>query len=170
MNPPSAPAPTVRPAGADDLPAVLAMKNAAWRETYAHLLEPGFLAAQEAELPRAVEAWTRLLGEPGMEVWLAEGAGVVVGMAAAGPADDPALGPEGRELIALYVRARLHGAGLGAALRRAAVGGRPARLDVLVGNERAIAFYERHGFVAVGEPAVLGGPWGDAREQRMVRR
>ncbi|MDY6056018.1 GNAT family N-acetyltransferase [Micrococcus sp.] len=160
----------LRRATAADLPAVLAMKNLAWRETYGHLLSERYLAGKDEVLPLAVEAWTDLLDQPGTEVWLAEEAGgTVVGMATAGPAEDEALGPDGRELVALYVLARRQGTGLGHRLLEAALADAPARLDVLVGNDRAVRFYERHGFRAEGEPVALGGPWGSAREQRMVR-
>ena len=46
---------TVRPATADDLPAVLTLKNASWRETYAHVLDAALLDRLDARLDEQVE-------------------------------------------------------------------------------------------------------------------
>lgn len=171
---------TVRPATADDLPAVLAMKNAAWRETYAHVLDDALLDRLDARLDEQVEGWRTALAQ-GARVWLAEEAGgVVVGMAATAPRTERSLpAPAGANgwpedlpetvLTSLYVLARAHGTGLGHRLHEAALGDIPAVLRVLEGNERAVRFYRGHGYAPVGDPEPIGGAWGDAREQLMVR-
>ena len=50
------------------------------------------------------------------------------------------------------------------------LGDAPALLWVLHGNERAEAFYRRHGFQAFGAPVPLGGRWGEHAERLYVRR
>ncbi len=57
------------------------------------------------------------------------------------------------ELWALYVRAPWWGKRLGHALLMAAMADRPAYLWVLRGNDRAIAFYRKHGFAEDGGDA-----------------
>lgn len=172
---------TVRRATAHDLPAVLAMKNAAWRETYAHVLDAALLDRLDDRLEEQVAGWRVALAEGG-RVWLAEEAGgVVVGMAATAPRTERSLpAPEGMGgwpddlpdtvLTSLYVLARAHGTGLGHRLHEAALGHAPAVLRVLDGNERAVRFYTGHGYRPVGDPEPIGGAWGDAHEQLMVRR
>lgn len=171
----------VRPATAGDLPVVLAMKNASWRETYAHVIDPALLDRLDDRLDEQVEAWRGHLAEGG-RVWLAEEAdGAVVGMAATAPRTERSLpAPEGADgwpedlpdtvLTSLYVLARAHGTGLGHRLHDAAVGDAPAVLRVLEGNGRAVRFYTGHGYVPVGEPERIGGAWGEAHERLMVRR
>ena len=43
-------------------------------------------------------------------------------------------------------------------------------LRVLAENPRAVAFYAKHGFAAVGAPEPMTGPWAGLHEQLMVRR
>ncbi|MDO5634022.1 MAG: hypothetical protein Q4G34_04005 [Micrococcus sp.] len=53
--------------------------------------------------------------------------------------------------------------------REAALGREPASLLVWEDNPRARAFYRREGFLELGDPVVLGGDFGDAREVLTVR-
>ncbi|MDI3329919.1 MAG: GNAT family N-acetyltransferase [Micrococcus sp.] len=183
----------VRDAAQADLEAVLAMKAAAWREAYGHLRDEAFFAAAEATLPQQVEHWRREL-ERGTELWLAEDAhGRCVGLASAGPAREASPRPSGGapraanagtgapvdpagpglpslELHALYVLAEAQGTGVADALMARAVGPAPCRLWVLAVNDRARAFYRRHGFVDVDAPQPMSGPWEGLDAQLMVRR
>jgi ribosomal protein S18 acetylase RimI-like enzyme len=63
------------------------------------------------------------------------------------------------ELLAIYTLARHHGSGVGTALMDEAIAffapGKPTTLEVASGNARAIAFYERYGFAAVGGSETL---------------
>jgi ribosomal protein S18 acetylase RimI-like enzyme len=65
--------------------------------------------------------------------------------------------PDAIELVRLYVDQAWQGAGIGRALLSAAfdaaraMGGQALWLGVWERNERAIAFYRRHGFERVGE-------------------
>ena len=62
------------------------------------------------------------------------------------------------------------GEGPDPAVGHAVVGDRPAVLRVLAENPRAVAFYAKHGFAAVGAPEPMTGPWAGLHEQLMVRR
>lgn len=181
----------VRDAAEADLGPVLTMKAAAWREAYGSLRDEDFFAAAEATLDRQVEHWRRLLAA-GQRLWLAEDPrGRCVGMAAAGPVQEPPHGPalaspvDAEEaagddaagggwpevqLYSLYVLAEAQGSGVADALLQRAVGDGPCLLWVLTGNGRARAFYSRQGFAAVGGPVPMGGPWAGLDEQLMVRR
>jgi GNAT superfamily N-acetyltransferase len=73
----------------------------------------------------------------------------VVGITSSGPArdDDP---PVPFELYAINVLARGHGSGVSRDLLGHAIGDAAAYLWVLEGNQRAQAFYRRHGFADDG--------------------
>lgn len=75
----------------------------------------------------------------------------------------------GRVRVRRGRRRGAHGTGLGHRLHEAALGDIPTVLRVLEGNERAVRFYRGHGYAPVGDPEPIGGAWGDAREQLMVR-
>ena len=96
---------------------------------------------------------------------LAEDDGRLIGFVSAGAGRDAQPALPGLELMALYVRAAVYGAGIGHRLCEAAVGAEPAYLWVLDGNERAIGFYQRQGFEFDGTSRAdhLG------TEHRMVR-
>ena len=106
------------------------------------------------------------LGEPGSSCWIAEDAlGSAVGYVrlrlgaahAAVRAEHPA------ELCRLYAERGLHGRGVGAALLSACTsearrkGADVLWLGVWEHNARAIAFYAKHGFAAVGEQEFVLG-------------
>ncbi|MEE1622126.1 N-acetyltransferase family protein [Zafaria sp. J156] len=162
---------TVRRATAEDIPATLAMKLAAWREAYASQRPESFFAAEEARREAQIDWWTRGLAA-GAELWIAEDAdGRIVGCSGGAPAqdDDADAGVE-VELQMLYVLAEAYGSGLGERLLRAAIGGLPALLWVLEDNPRAQAFYRKHSFEADGRAEPLDGLWKGLNEVRMVRR
>ncbi len=183
---------SVRPVTAEDLPAVLAMKNRSWRTAYAHALPAEEFDRIDAGLADQVESWKRIvadpevnlvLGEQGPHATSAPESGAVVGMACAGPRrpfGDAAMVLAGtglsegdlpeRELFAVYLDERVYGTGLADRLLREVLGDAPAVLWVLDGNARAEAFYRRHGFEALGAPAPLGGSWGEHSERLYVRR
>lgn len=170
----------VREAERADLPGVLAMKLASWRETYGALRDEDFFARAEATLDEQVEHWAGQLRR-GTTVWLAEDlTDRIVGMASLErPEPDISGTPDSSaQLRTLYVLAEAQGTGVADALLRAALGAVDPRdsatpdvvLTVLENNPRAIAFYRRHGFEIVGEPVDMTGPWAGLREIRMVRR
>jgi len=68
-----------------------------------------------------------------------------VALAVASASDDREA-PTPLELVQLYLLDVAKGSGLADALLGTAIGDAPAFLWTLSGNERAIAFYRRHGF------------------------
>ena len=73
----------------------------------------------------------------------------ILGIASAGPTCDQEA-PTKWELYAINVLATHHGTGLADQLISAVLGQRPTTLWVLQDNERAHAFYTRHGFSPEG--------------------
>ena len=168
----------IRRAELSDAAAIADLHVRTWQSTYRGLLPDALL--DELDVVARTKRWQRILGEGGGR---SEGAPAgtgsetaaptsttvvavederVLGFASAGAArDDDA--PCARELWALYVDPAEHGAGVGAELLCAAVGTHPAYLWVLEGNNRAIAFYEKHGF------RLDGGVESEERGGRMLR-
>ena len=135
--------PTLRPATAADLPALRALGEAVVPATYGpidaaygqYLLDRWWteeaMATSVATIPHVV----------------AERDGEVVGVANLGPFGERSV------MFRLYVHPRAQGAGIGSALLGAVLelnGDEPLWLERIDGNDRAAAFYERHGFVEVG--------------------
>jgi GNAT superfamily N-acetyltransferase len=97
----------------------------------------------------------------------------VLGFGCTGSApDDPATG----QLFAFYLHPDAWGRGHGARLHAGALdrlrraGFVHARLWVLDGNERALRFYRRQGWVETGRTAVEPGPEGvELRERELTR-
>lgn len=82
---------------------------------------------------------------------------------------EPQLAPE-RELVKLYTLESTHGSGLGARLLEAAAGrDEPVYLWIMSGNERAEAFYRKHGFREIGRRFPADGPWSGQDTYRMRR-
>lgn len=152
----------IRPAVVADAATIAGIQVTGWRETYAQLLSPGFLAALR---PRT--EMFRAGIERGAHVVVAELDGELVGYAFAGPAAE-ADAPRDWALWHLYQYARVHGSGTGQALLDAAVGDRPAVLWVAEDNPRAQAFYRRNGFEPDGA-RMVAAEWEDLAEIRMVR-
>lgn len=120
-----------------------------WQEAYAGLMPADHLASLDP-----VEAGQRrrerlLHHVEGVEYLVARDELGIVGETATGPPrdDEP---PVDLELYAINVLRRAHGTGLADELMAQAIGDRPAYLWVLEGNQRAIAFYRRHGFTDEG--------------------
>ncbi|GAB2456032.1 GNAT family N-acetyltransferase [Xylanimonas ulmi] len=137
-----------------------------WDEAYADLMAREVLVARRAARAQRIETWRASLADGLWEQWVADDDGRLVGFATAGGGrDEPEPGLPRRELMSLYVRASVYGAGVGPALFDAALGDAAAYLWVLDGNERAIRFYRGRGFAFDGRTTVA--PFG--RERRMVR-
>jgi len=164
--------PEVRRATVDDAEAGAWCHLLCWREAYDGLVEPGLLAERTSDIDRRLERWTIAVAEG--RWWIAVNpdpeAAVedrVVGIVSAGQGrDDDA--PTPLELYAIYARKAWWGTGLGGRLLEVAIGKEPASLWVLEGNDRARAFYRRHGFVEDGTR--VDEPYFDVPEIRMVRR
>ena len=138
---------TLRIAREEDTGAVRALLAAAWRRTYATILDPAQLDALVAAAlhPDALRARVRA---PDAVALVAGSDGAIVGHLAA------RLTPRGAHVDRLYVAAAAQGRGVGARLL-AALQERlgPAgvvTLHVEASNERARAFYLRQGFRETG--------------------
>jgi ribosomal protein S18 acetylase RimI-like enzyme len=119
-----------------------------WREAYAGLLPDDYLAGLDATFGPA--RWRERFGSsPELSWWIARDEEGIVGIATSGPPrDDDA--PRPLELYAINVLRRAHGTGLADELMAHVIGDRPTYLWVLEGNDRAAAFYRKHGFTDEG--------------------
>jgi ribosomal protein S18 acetylase RimI-like enzyme len=144
-----------------------------WRETYTGLVPERFFS--ETAFERRREWWAKcLLRDRSIEpIFVALREDTIVGFASSGPAVGPEVekgNPPVRDihLYTIYLMAAEHGSGLGRALLDGVIGDEPAQLWVAAQNARAIAFYERNGFVADGvrvlDPSIDG-----LVEIRMIR-
>jgi GNAT superfamily N-acetyltransferase len=155
---------SVRAAVPDDAERIVDIRNTGWREAYAHLLSPEFLA----NLTNDAESWREGLARAHRSVTVvAELDGEVVGYAHAGPStEDDA--PRDWCLPMIYQYSRAHGTGTGQLLLDAAVGDRPAYLWTAEDNPRALAFYRRNGFIPDGTRKTIP-EWENLAAIRMVR-
>ena len=170
---------SIRLATPGDAPALAAAGNAFFRDTFGAANRPDdmedYLAHAFSESRQRAE-----LTEPGARVLIATGSnGEIVGyvhvrLGAAPPAGSTAPAGRAAEIARLYADRRWHGRGLGAALMDAALstampwGAELLWLGVWERNSRAIAFYEKHGFVDVGEQEFRLGS--DRQRDRIMAR
>lgn len=152
---------TIRTAATTDVEALVALHTDCWDDAYTGLVPDEVLADFRASAPTRIERWAGIVARG--DTVVAEDGGGLVGFATAGPERED--GPTGFELYAIYTRARVWGTGVGHALLERALGDRPAMLWVLEGNDRAIGFYERHGFRRDGHTEVVP----EGVDVRMVR-
>jgi ribosomal protein S18 acetylase RimI-like enzyme len=155
--------PVVRRSAPGDAAGIAAVHVRSWRETYAHLLSPAFLAGIDVDA--RTQMWQRALDRDPGRVHVADVDGEIVGFAAVRRPDD---GPRALELAVLYLLAAHHGSGLGQALLDAAVGDERAFCWVAEDNPRARAFYARNGFRPDGGRNVVE-EWEGLAEVRLVR-
>lgn len=152
----------IRRARSGDAEALAELNARAWMWAYAGYVEAERILAAGAELR---QRWHERLAEDDdpPAVWLWEDADGVAGFATVGPARDDDAGPDVGELRAIYVEPERVGRGVGHALllhaeaELARMGCRTATLWVFDANQRARAFYERHGWTL--EPGTGPGPW-----------
>lgn len=151
-----------RDAAATDATAVATLFADCFTQTFGGLYAPDDLALFLEE--KRPEAFASEIGDPDFAFQLAEADGVVIGFVKLGPPDLPGdTPPESIELRQLYVLSPWQGAGVAAALtdwafaearRRGKV---HLQLSVYVDNHRARKFYERRGFVEVGNYRFMVG-------------
>jgi len=150
-------APLIRLATVDDLPVLCHLGAATFRETYRPISNPREVDeyADENFTAAKVTAWFR---KPCARTLLAHVGGEPAGYAHLRHAKVPECVADRKaiELSRLYLLGSAQGAGLGSAMM-AAVLAQAAELEartVWLGayerNERALAFYARHGFARVG--------------------
>jgi ribosomal protein S18 acetylase RimI-like enzyme len=157
----------VRPMEVADAPTVAEVHIRVWREAYSTLMPAEHLA--DLDVADLAARWRQRLREPADGVRHLAGIDPgrrIVGIGTAGPSRDPEP-VTGWELWALNVLASEHGTGLADLLLSELIGSDDCSLWVLRGNARAVAFYQRHGFVGDGGTK-LHPPTG-LTEERMVR-
>ena len=138
--PGASPAIRVRRATPSHAPAIRAIADAAWRDTYRDLLRPETI---DWFLDRAYSEDRVALRIERHETWVAELDDVVAAFA------ESAIEPDRVTLVAIYADPGLRGLGLGSALLHAITGahpGLPVAADVLLGNSLGEAFYIARGF------------------------
>lgn len=158
----------IKQAALEELPLAARVKAAAWRESYP--FEDEVFQAQDELADQAALDWEQAARRGGY-FWVVvdtQQDGDIVGLAHAQVSDDPAA-PTPLELSMIYLLDRAKGSGIADRLMEMTIGDAPAFLWVLEGNDRAIAFYERHGFRADGTTQELTGLLAGHRERRMVR-
>jgi ribosomal protein S18 acetylase RimI-like enzyme len=149
---------TLRPAAAEDAGVLADLGRRTFTETFAdsNTAEDLRLFLDET-YSEALQA--RELAEPDTRHLLLEAEGVPAGFARLrrGAVPDCVAGPDPVELQRIYVLRAWHGLKAGPALlerclgEARALGGRTLWLGVWERNERAQAFYRRHGFETVGD-------------------
>lgn len=140
---------TIAPITLDDVDEVARVHVRVWQEAYAGLMPADYLDGLDPA-GFATNWRERLLAPaPGVHSWLARDEAGVVGLSISGPARDEDA-PTAWQLYAINVVARGHGTGVAKALLDTAIGDRAAYLWVVEGNDRARAFYRKHGFTDDG--------------------
>ncbi len=142
----------------------------AWRESYTGLVADELIEQRnhEGAIAHRLMDWA-LASQEGTWFWILMDSrdNRVLGVASACPASEPDA-PEILELAQLYVTDEVKGSGAAERLMEMTIGDMDCYLWVLGTNQRAIAFYRKHGFELDGgrrNRSELG-----ADEVRMVRR
>ena len=173
---------TVRLATRQDVRAIATVRVETWRVAYDGLIDRAVLDRMDVdrEAARRAELWEQHHSDPRGAETVAEVDGELAGWAVAGPSLDDDL-PQDGQIYAIYALPSFWSSGVGHALmtdaeaRLRAAGFETAHLWVLEGNERAAAFYERHGWredgVVKDDEDLIRGPHPQTlRERRRIRR
>ena len=166
--------PVIRKAGASDAQALSKVAAATFTETFGHLYPPQDLANFLAQ-SYSVASMQADLADPRKGVWLVEAEGQVIGYAQAGPCGlpHPEVTDACGELKRFYLLQGRQGGGVGGRLFDAVMGWlqsdgpRTVWIGVWSENFGAQRFYERRGFVKVGE---YGFPVGDTVDHEFILR
>jgi GNAT superfamily N-acetyltransferase len=137
---------TIRGARTADAERLALLSLHEWDEAYRDVLDPVLLRRRHEEPASSrTERWaTRLATD---HVLVAVQDLEIVGFARTSAAGSGAR----QELLGLYTRAPSWRSGLGSRLLARCLNTRAAHLWIFVGNDRALRFYERHGFSLDGE-------------------
>lgn len=170
----------IRPACAQDVPALAALKLHCFRDTFgptgfAIPYPPADLAVFEVD-SYGEETVARELADETHRTWVAQnGQGALVAYVHIGPSKlpHPERADGDGELYQLYLRREVQGAGLGKqlldlALEELTSWGRPIWIGVWQGNLKAQHVYASRGFEIVGEYRFAVGDWRD--EEFIMRR
>ena len=154
----------LRAATLADAPAIARLHLASWRRAYRDLAPREVFEAMDEAL--RLKRWATTLAHPASQqaVVVAQQDGRLAGMGMASAPSQPGFGARG-EIGSLYVDPNFQHLGLGRRLMSAlagqiaAWGYGGAALGVVVGNDRAIAFYEALGGQAAGRYLDPGPLW-----------
>lgn len=145
----------VREAGAPDVAALALVGAATFLDGFAGVIDGDGIVAHCRD--NHSEAFYRESLQSGARAWLAEiePSAAPVGYALLARPDLPGAGDGDIELKRIYLLSRFHGSGIAKALLDAvdvaAKGYARMVLGVYRGNDRALGFYRKHGFVPIGE-------------------
>ena len=150
--------PIIRAATTADIPALSALGARTFTETFGADNTPDDLA-EFLRVTWAPSIQADEFADPALHYLVADAAGELVAFALLRTGDAPACVPDGNavELKRIYVVQSLHGSGLAQRLLAAAIAAAHAHsssamyLGVWERNARAIQFYQRQGFSAVGD-------------------
>lgn len=163
-----------RPAAIGDGPELDSMALAIWIETFGHSAPPEDIAAYLGESYGPDGKLIRDLADPAVTFHLACDSDHIIGYAKlTKPFVDPMLSVDALQLNQLYVASDWHGHGIADALMRwttvtaRARGAKALVLTVWEENARARRFYEKRGFVHVGDYAF---PTGTQIDRDMIMR
>jgi ribosomal protein S18 acetylase RimI-like enzyme len=160
----------LRPALADDAPAVAALATDAFVTAFGHIYRPEDLAAFLAE-HKTAEAYRRAVTDPAHCTELAEVGGALAGFCQLHLPSEFASRSDASRPIALqqlYTDPGMTGRGVGAALmdwalaRARALGCDAVQLSVYSENHGAQRFYARYGFAKTADIAFMVGAHRDA--------
>lgn len=146
-----------------DGPALDAMAQAIWIETFAHGVSAEDAATYLAEAYGPTGKLLADLSSGAARFHLALAGGRVVGYAKLNPPWLPDAEPGAMQLSQIYVNSDQHGAGVGKTLLDWAIataraeGATALLLTVWEENHRAAAFYRKHGFIHIGDYAFAVG-------------
>jgi len=138
--------------------------GASFLETFAND-HPGDALVDFVRDSHSIAAWQRALADDRLAIWIVEErAGAPIGYAVLAPAGLPGTTREDAELRRIYVLSKWHGTGIAQTMFQAAEtearaqGAQRLVLSVYTRNARAIRFYEKRGFVTIGQAAFAEFP------------
>jgi ribosomal protein S18 acetylase RimI-like enzyme len=141
----------IQAATSEDCRAVAEVHVESWQHAYRGILPEQYLASLSVAEREA--KWRRTVERQPSHLLVARAAGQVVGFVAFGASRDEGAPNDRAEIWAIYVKAASWSTGAGRLLwlealqRIVAEGYKSVSLWVIAGNERAVRFYERAGFV-----------------------
>lgn len=145
----------IQPATSEDCRVIAEVHVASWQHAYRGILSEQYLASLAVDEREAM--WRRMVERQPSHLLVVRANGQVIGFVAFGASRDEGAPHNRAEIWAIYVKASSWSSGAGRLLwlealqRIVAEGYKSVSLWVISGNERAVRFYERAGFVVEPE-------------------